>query len=175
MSFSREVKEELEKQIGKSRHCQLAELSALVSFCGQITDRGNGSCLELETEHAGLAKKGYTLIKKAFGFQAELFLETGCLLRISDREQMGKILEALRLCRTPGDQQPPDGRTDGILLQNSCCRRAYVRGCFLAAGSISDPQKAYHFEIVCRTVAQAQQLQELMCSFDTDAKIVERK
>lgn len=175
MSFSREVKEELEKQIGKSRHCQLAELSALVSFCGRVTDRENGSCFELETEHAGLAKKGYTLIKKAFGFQAELSLQTGCLLRISDREQVGKILEALRLCPAPGDQRTPDGRTDGILLQNSCCRRAYVRGCFLAAGSISDPQKAYHFEIVCRTMAQAQQLQEMMCSFDTDAKIVVRK
>lgn len=45
----------------------------------------------------------------------------------------------------------------------------------MAAGSISDPNKAYHFEIVCHTKEQARQLQELLCGFDTDAKIVERK
>ena len=45
----------------------------------------------------------------------------------------------------------------------------------MAAGSISDPNKAYHFEIVCHTKEQAKQLQELLCGFDTDAKIVERK
>ena len=45
----------------------------------------------------------------------------------------------------------------------------------MAAGTISDPNKAYHFEIVCHTKEQAKQLQELLCGFDTDAKIVERK
>ena len=45
----------------------------------------------------------------------------------------------------------------------------------MAAGSISDPKKSYHFEIVCRTMEQASQLQELMEFFDTEPKIVERK
>ena len=40
---------------------------------------------------------------------------------------------------------------------------------------MSDPNKAYHFEIVCRTPEQAQRLQELMAEFDTEPKIVERK
>jgi hypothetical protein len=66
-------------------------------------------------------------------------------------------------------------RASGLLLQNTCCRRAYIRGAFLAAGSISDPSKSYHFEIVCASMPQALQLQELMTGFETDAKIVERK
>ena len=45
----------------------------------------------------------------------------------------------------------------------------------MASGSMSDPNKAYHFEIVCRSMAQAQRLQELMAEFDTDPKIIERK
>ena len=45
----------------------------------------------------------------------------------------------------------------------------------MAAGSISDPNKSYHFEIVCRTMEQAMQLQQLMEFFDTEPKIVERK
>ena len=64
---------------------------------------------------------------------------------------------------------------NGILLQQTCCRRAYIRGAFLAGGSISDPNKSYHFEIVCREIAQAKQLQDAINSFEMEAKIVERK
>ena len=45
----------------------------------------------------------------------------------------------------------------------------------MAAGSISDPNKSYHFEIVCHTLEQAQHLKELMEFFETEPKIVERK
>ena len=65
--------------------------------------------------------------------------------------------------------------TNGLILQNTCCKRAFIRGAFLAGGSMSDPNKSYHFEIVCHTLDQGKQLQSVMQSFDTDAKIVERK
>ncbi len=45
----------------------------------------------------------------------------------------------------------------------------------MAAGSISNPQKSYHFEIVCKSSSQAEQIQEILKGFDTDAKIVGRK
>lgn len=66
-------------------------------------------------------------------------------------------------------------RADGMLVQQTCCKRAFIRGAFMAAGSISDPNKSYHFEIVCHTLEQAQQLKELMEFFETEPKIVERK
>ena len=56
-----------------------------------------------------------------------------------------------------------------------CCKRAFLRGAFLASGSISDPEKFYHFEIVCATEKKAVQLQEIIKHFRIDAKIVERK
>ena len=61
------------------------------------------------------------------------------------------------------------------LLKRSCCKRAFLRGAFLASGSISDPEKSYHFEIVCQNPEQAALLQELFESFELDAKIVQRK
>ena len=64
---------------------------------------------------------------------------------------------------------------DSRLLLRNCCRRAFVRGCFLASGSISAPQKGYHFEIVCPDVRKAEQLQVVIRSFSVDAKIVQRK
>lgn len=61
------------------------------------------------------------------------------------------------------------------LLKKKCCKRAFLRGAFLASGSISDPQKSYHFEIVCQEEAQAELLQQLYREFELDAKIVLRK
>ena len=76
----------------------------------------------------------------------------------------------------------PDGHIDGdirqihnSLLKQNCCRRSFIRGAFLAAGSVSDPEKSYHFEIVCTVPEKARQLQELLASYDVDAKVVLRK
>lgn len=65
--------------------------------------------------------------------------------------------------------------SNSIVYQRDCCKRAFVRGAFLSAGSISDPQKGYHFEIVCPSQEISGQLQEIIHSFHIDAKIVLRK
>ena len=62
-----------------------------------------------------------------------------------------------------------------VVVQNPCCRRAFLRGAFLASGSISDPEKFYHLEIVCATEAKAKQIQSIMATFNMEAKIVIRK
>ena len=60
-------------------------------------------------------------------------------------------------------------------VQAVCCKRAYLRGAFLSSGSMSDPGKSYHFEIVCNTLEKAQYLQQLMQDFGLEARIVRRK
>ena len=62
-----------------------------------------------------------------------------------------------------------------LVIQNACCKKAFIRGAFLAAGSLSDPEKFYHFEIVCASLEKAVQLQNVILTFDIDAKIVVRK
>ncbi len=62
-----------------------------------------------------------------------------------------------------------------LVVQQNCCKRAFIRGAFLASGSISDPEKGYHFEIVCSDEKKAEQLQTIIRSFSVDAKIVQRK
>lgn len=152
MSFSSEVKAELGRQYGRSRHCQLAELAALL----ELGAGPRKETLALETENALLAEKYAVLMKKAFAVDAA---------RPLPEEESGRIMSALRL----------GTREQGLLVQQACCRRAYIRGAFMAAGSISDPSKSYHFEIVCRQQRQAKLLQELINSFGADARIVERK
>ena len=70
---------------------------------------------------------------------------------------------------------PVPGLVNPMVVQKNCCKRAFLRGAFLCAGSISDPEKFYHFEIVCTTEEKARQMQELIQSFEIDAKIVKRK
>lgn len=153
MSFSGEVKEELKKQYGKSRHCQIAELAGMLELEGSLDTVSHKIVFAVSNE--ALKEKYMLLRKKAFGEDA------------SDE----KILEALRWPK----EQKEIFHTDSLLLQRTCCKRAFIRGAFMAAGSISNPSKAYHFEIVCKKKEQAAQLQEMMEFFDMEAKIVERK
>ena len=175
MSFSGEVKAELEKHISKSRHCQLAELAAIISFSGRMILTGADPRLEIATEHAGLAKKCYTLLKRAFDISAELSEQNPGVLYIEEQDAMRRVLMALKFLEEDGSLHPFRQAVNGILLQKSCCRRTFVRGAFLASGSMSDPHKSYHFEIVCATPQQAEQLRTVISDFGMDAKVVERK
>ena len=60
-------------------------------------------------------------------------------------------------------------------LSRDCCRRAYLRGAFLAAGSVSDPERSYHFEILCGLESNAEHLCELIRGLGVDAHVVRRK
>lgn len=168
MSFSAGVKRELSEQTDRSRHCNLAELAAILSFEGHVRSEGKETTLIMDSDNPLVQKKYFTLLHRTTNIS-----EDGKSL---SAEQSREILMMLKMLRTS-----QEGMTltmdvvDGLLLQQNCCRRAFVRGAFLAAGSISDPNKNYHFEIVCRTEAQADQLQMILQSFEVDAKIVERK
>lgn len=148
MSFSSDVKEELGRQYSKARHCQIAELSAMIMQEGRISM--NPLSLSFETDNPILIEKYATLMKRAFDIDIEEPL---------DGQNCKKIVEAIQ----------------GLYLEKTCCKRAFIRGAFMASGSMSDPNKAYHFEIVCRTPEQAARLQELMREFETEPKVVERK
>ena len=165
MSFSSNVKDELCKQYSKSRHCQLAEIAGILELTGNLNDNFN---LEIETDNAALIEKYAVLMKTAFSLD---------ITKPISREETLRILAALKWINNRNEIHLPinEQRTNGLLVQKTCCKRAFKRGAFLAAGSMSDPNKSYHFEIVCKTSEQAIQLKELMNAFETDAKIVERK
>ena len=163
MSFSSEVKEELAKQYSKSRHCQLAELAGMLEMEGSY-DTVSGQ-LRMDTDNTLLKEKYIGLLQRAFAIDAEKTLEP---------DESKKILSALRW-DTQKEIPLNEQRADGMLVQQMCCKRGFIRGAFFAAGSISNPNKSYHFEIVCRTMEQAVQLQELVGYFEAEGKIVQRK
>ena len=85
------------------------------------------------------------------------------------------MLHAVKLLDEHGEVGENLNVVQNVVIQQSCCRRAFIRGAFLASGSLSDPEKFYHFEIVCATEEKAKQLQGIIATFDLEAKIVKRK
>ena len=158
MSFSGEVKEELAKHISSARHCQIAELAAIMNFCGQYgrDEKGNYT-IGFQTENEAVVRKGFTLLKKTYNIEADSVL---------NEADMQGILQKV------GNLEEPVSR---LLIKNACCKRAFLRGAFLSIGSMSDPLKGYHLEFDCTDERKARQLQEVMEAFDIESKIILRK
>lgn len=158
MSFSQKVKEEMAKHISPARHCQIAELAALLHYCGQYGRDAEGHfMLGFQTENEAVARKGFTLLKKTYNINTGVWM---------DEEQFRMIMAKV------GDFDQP---VNPLLIKNSCCQRAFLRGAFLSAGSISDPAGGYHLEFVCTDAGQAAQILELLSAFDIEGKLVLRK
>ncbi len=164
MSFSSEVKAELDKQIGASRHCQIAEMAAYVANIAKIQD----GILQFHSENDRLLKKVFTLLQKTYSISSDDEGGTG-QLTVSDPAQVAFVTESVHYSEMQG------GAVSPLLLKNSCCRRAFLRGCFTCIGSMSDPEKNYHLEFYCSEDAQAQQLLTVLQEFGITARSTIRK
>ena len=95
-------------------------------------------------------------------------------IRIENQEYVAKILQTLKWADETFDNIEPVF-VDTRIVQKDCCKKAFIRGAFIAAGSISDPNKFYHYEIVCDYEEDAQCLCDMLIFFGLDAKITVRK
>ena len=200
MSFSKEVKEELSQQLSSSRHCRLAELAAILSYEGKFICSDSRYYLRLQTENIVVARKYFTLIRKTFNINIDVSVKTISsakdnhvyTLIISNMNSVKLILQATKLkeldqysrekAQAVGNHIATEksgitglGVADSLIIQKACCKRAFIRGAFLSSGSISDPKKAYHFEIVASNMEKAEQIRDIIQTFSVDAKIVMRK
>ena len=184
MSFSSSVKDELSRQMPGARHCQIAETAAILSLCGRVKiSASDHFWIEIHTENVAVARKYFTLLKKTFNIRTDVSIRSGInpgrsrtyIVAVREHEEALKVLQAVKLINSQGEIGENLSLIRNVVLQNACCRRAFIRGAFLAAGSISAPEKFYHFEIVCPTEPKAEQLKNIIATFDIEAKIVPRK
>ncbi len=182
MSFSKNIKEELSKLIPSARHCQIAEIAAIICLCGKIEQEPDGGySVKITTENLTVARKYFMLVKETFQGEVTILGKQGqgnkktYTLLIKDLQISEKILQATKLIDSDGNLCAIEGLVRKDIVQSVCCRRAFIRGAFLASGSMSDPEKTYHFEIITTSQDKAEQLQEVIRFFHVDAKIVLRK
>lgn len=182
MSFSKNVKEELSLQINDARHCRIAELAAILTYGGQLILKNSYMYLKLQTENPLVARKYFTLIKKTLNISIDISIKRNSsikdnktyILIIKNQDIARKIMKATKqgICYTSDGRIGNPGQ---MVLQNTCCKRAFIRGAFLICGSMSNPKKAYHLEFVTDDPLKAERLQEVICAFSIDAKIILRK
>ena len=184
MSFSSEVKEELGKYISRNKHCQIAELAAIIHYQGHLVRGEKGQLqLQITTENTSVLRKCFTILNKAFNIETTE-MEEECLQNHKNSvytivlEKEEDIMSIFRTIKLLDDEGVLHDLRDSIhfgILEQYCCRRAFMRGAFLCIGSMSDPNKGYHLELVCNHQCQAKQIQEVLILFGLDAKIVQRK
>ena len=183
ITFSAKLKEELSRQWSVSRHCQIAEIAAIVSMCGKVTiDSRERYSVKVRTENISVARKYFTLLRKTFNIETEVFVATNksnenvsYTVLVKKHEDAISVLQASKLIDHDGEIAEEFSIVKNLVVQHTCCRRAFIRGAFLAAGSMSNPEKSYHIEIVCTAMKKAEQLQNIINSFGLDAKVVVRK
>ncbi len=180
MSFSSKVKEELAGHVSKARHCRMAELAAILGGCGRI--RLTPPSIEVQSESSAVVKKVFTLLQKTFNINANVSLRRGrkgskvkqYTLCLQEPEKVRRVLTDIGFIREAnGVLQYKNIATDEM-LQRSCCLKAYIRGAFLAGGSINDPQKNYHIEILNQDLEHAEILQRSLREFGIESRILDR-
>ena len=184
MSYASKVKDELSRQLSAARHCQIAEIAAIISLCGRISiTADNRYSIKIHTENVAVARKYFTLLKKTFNIVTDVSIRRNSYLKknrtysvvVDEHHDAIRVLQATKLIGRDGEIEENLSLQKNMVVKQACCRRAFIRGAFLAAGSISDPEKSYHFEITCATEEKARQLQGLIGTFHLDARIVMRK
>jgi len=184
MSFSMKTKNELSREVPDDACCRLAELSALIRMSGTIQLIGFQKLnIKIVTENAAIARKIFTLIKKCFAIHTELRVRRNKLLKknnhyviiINSNDGANDILESVGILCIRQGQFELEYRIPKEIIEKECCKRAYLRGAFLGAGSVSDPSKTYHLELVTSNEEYSEDLKELIQYFGLSAKIVQRK
>ena len=164
MSFSGDVKDELVKLENDARHCQIAEPAAVLVYAGTIkTDVLGAQCIELPSDSPLVTRRSHMLFDRLFGEQ--FFTEKHL---IQDKTRVHKVLQTIKYSSGELLVNP-------LLIKSFCCKRAFLRGAFLAVGSMSNPEKGYHLEYVCADVQQAAQLMDTLLAYGIRAKTVVRK
>ncbi|MBR1673520.1 MAG: DNA-binding protein WhiA [Eubacterium sp.] len=169
MSFSLDLKTELADIYPQSVHCRNAELAGIICASGKIEE----DSLVVRPENELIQKKIYRLARKSFDITEEMMYTTksGGKNRIIIRGTLvDDLFSSLKLSGKAGNIY-----ANNMIIERTCCKRAFIRGVFLAAGSVSSPDKKNHFEMVFSVKESADQITECMKVFDTDPKVVVRR
>lgn len=184
MSFSSNVKDELCRlPLGKSC-CMLSELTALYRTSGSLSFHGLGRVqVQYRTENAALARRIFRLLRARLGItprlhyvqHARLGGQRTCVLTVGDADSQ-KLMLALHMTEQDEEGNIRYRRTAvRHPLTRQCCRKAYLRAAFLGAGTMSNPEKAYHFEITADDPSLVRELSRLMEKSGLPVNTYERK
>ncbi|NLJ25732.1 MAG: DNA-binding protein WhiA [Firmicutes bacterium] len=170
MGFSRATREELARIIPERSCCQLAELAGLAFVDGTMTPQG----YDVTVGQAAAARTVYLLFKQLY----QPYME----IKVRHRARFSKhSIYVIRIPQQPSlemictNLQSVQSRYAEGDWGRDCCRRAFLRGVYLGRGSLTNPRKTYHLEIVIDSFQQAAIIQGCMETFDLTCGVIKRK
>lgn len=178
MSFASKSKKEL-TQIEADDDCLKAEVSALIRMNGTLSFTNRQLSLDVQTENAAIARRLYTIVKKLYPYNVELLVRKKMRLKKNNvyicrlREGAKELLNDLDIL---SEDYQLNHSISNSLLMNEEQKRSYLRGAFLAGGSVNNPEtSSYHLEIYSMYKEHGEALAQLMNEFQLNAKTIERK
>jgi hypothetical protein len=178
LSFAGQTKKEL-TMIEVTPCCAKAELSALIRMNGTVQVSSQRMVLDISTENAAIARRIYMLLKNPFQIHAELLVRKKMRLKKNNVYIVRvptNVDSLLRELKIADERFQFSDRIDPSLIRQHCCRRAYLRGAFLAGGSVNNPEgSSYHLEIASMYSEHCQELCKLANRFRLNARCIERK
>jgi len=183
MSFSSRVKNELCRIVNDDKCCTLCEISAVLRLGAVFQTEPDGFITtNIITENAALARRIITDAVRMFDFHPNIAVEKRKKLKghtVYIAELKGAFATSVALgdmgfIRIDEKRKPVFSDIDQI-TGGECCMKSYLRGAFLAAGSVSTPDRGYHLEITAQNVGEIERIRLAMESFGINAKITNRK
>lgn len=177
MSFAAETKKEL-TQLKVSADRAKPELAALIRMNGTISFGGGRTVLDISTENAAIARRIYELIKTVHSIHVELLVRKKMRLKKNNVYIVRISHEARELLEELGIIDENFSFTQGIdetLIPKKKHKQAYLRGAFLAGGSLNHPESSYHLEIFSLYEEHSLAMLNILNGFHLHAKLLERK
>lgn len=177
MSFAAEVKKEL-TGLAVQKNLAQAELAALIRMNGSLSLNNHQLVLNVQTENAAIARRIFTLLKEHYGVRSELLVRRKMKLKKNNvyivrlKQETQKILLDLDIM----DGAMFQSHISNEIKQSEKKTRAYLRGAFLASGSVNNPETSrYHLEISSIYEEHNQDICDLLNQFDLNARTLERR
>ncbi|MBQ4505919.1 MAG: DNA-binding protein WhiA [Firmicutes bacterium] len=179
MSFTSDIKKELTMTGPGKKCCQLAQISGFLRFAGSITLMG-GIGIRISTENPAVARCYASMIKSYFGSKTSLSVEESSSINggrtyglsiTPDMNAEAILRETGILSVKEGSNYITDGM-DPMIVKKRCCKKAALRGIFMASGSVSGlTTKGYHMQIVCASRYMADDVRKLLSAFGLKARV----
>lgn len=184
MTFSSSVREELAHIDIENDCCALSELAALIRTCASVEIKAKFKLvIRFDTENPSTARRIFNTIKHIYNYHSEVStrkidkLRNGhaYMLRLKDDKVVRLILKDTGMMKDDENIFSMSKDIPKDLLKSTCCTKAFLRGCYLGCGSMSDPKKSYHLEFAVHDETLAKSIHSLLHVFELNARITIRK
>ena len=170
-SFSYKAKAELCRGTVQRLCCARAECYGALLYCNTFTMQE----VRIITENPEFAARLPRLFQRAFNVKFDRLpsddLPGGKLIfQITEPEKLRRILDTLGY----DPRQSLVLHVNFALLEDDCCRTAFLRGAFLAGGSVTDPSKNYHLELITAHASVSRETAALLTELGFAARSIDR-